>query len=57
MTTKGVLGIAGASSLERKKKYQHPEFDDNVIEGFMRYFGFKTYGELKWFLASMRRDK
>jgi len=49
--------MASSLSENHKSKYSHPEYDDRTIEALMRYFRFNEYGELKWFLDSMKRGK
>jgi len=53
-----VAAVAPSGSPDRnRKKYGHPEYEDSTIEALMRYFRFQTYGELRWFLSSISRNR
>jgi hypothetical protein len=53
-----VAAVAPSGSPDKnRKKYGHPEYDDSIIEALMRYFRFRTYDELRWFLSSISGNR
>jgi hypothetical protein len=39
------------------EKYQHSEYEDGQIDRLVRYFKLQDYGELKWFLRGMKKER
>ena len=40
----------------RKTKYRNPDYDDNEVEGLMKYFSMTDYVEFVDFIRKLQKD-